>query len=154
MTFPSEVPINSPAATANSIASIGNIASTLVCAATSTTLTITSGYPSSSLAAGSEVSFSVGQIDNPIYANHPTSSFQISTFSSTGYSIDTINSGVTVTMTSVNSFNSLAIAPESLVNGAVTNLEVTVAASSPVKDGDVLIVTFPSQVKAPSGTIT
>lgn len=154
VTFPSEVPINSPAATANSIASIGNIASTLVCAATSTTLTITSGYPLSSLAAGSEVSFSVGQIDNPIYANHPTSSFQISTFSSTGYSIDTINSGVTVTMTSVNSFKSLAIAPESLVNGAVTNLEVTVAASSPVKDGDVLIVTFPSQVKAPSGTIT
>ena len=139
VTFPTEVPINSPAATANSFASVSNIASSSLCSATSTTLTITAGYTSSSLSAGSTVSFSVGQIDNPIYANHPTSTFQISTFSSTGYNIDTISSGVTVTMTSVNNFNSISIAPDSLINGATTNLEITMAASSPIKDGDVIL---------------
>ena len=139
VTFPTEVPINSPAATANSFASVSNIASSSLCSATSTTLTITAGYTSSFLSAGSTVSFSVGQIDNPIYANHPTSTFQISTFSSTGYNIDTISSGVTVTMTSVNNFNSISIAPDSLINGATTNLEITMAASSPIKDGDVIL---------------
>ena len=132
---------------------VSNIAGTAVCSATSTTLTITAGYVSSQLAAGSTVSFSVSQIDNPV-STQPSSTFQISTFSSSGYNIDTKTSGIIVTMTSVNSFNTISLALDSLINGAITNLEFTIAASSPIKDGDVLIVTFPSQVKAPSGTVT
>lgn len=144
VTFPSDVVMNNPSATANTC--------DFVCTATSTKITVTGLFTTAVKAAGSTVAFSASQIQNPV-SLQPSSTFAFETQTSGGYTIDTITSGITVTMTSVNNLVSVEIAPESLINAATTNLELKIVASSPLKNGDVLIVTFPSQVKAPSGTI-
>ena len=153
VTFPTDVTMPSPAAAANSCAAISGIDSSLICFATSSVITISSGYSSSARAAGSTVSFSVGNIRSPV-SLQTSSSFAIKTQSVDDYDIDIITSGITVTMASVTDVTSVEILPESLVNGATTNLEVKIVPSSPLKNGDILRMTFPSQLTAPTGTIS
>ena len=151
--FPAAIILPTPATSANSCTAISGISRTLICTATSSTLTIISGYASTSQPAGSTVSFSITQVRNPV-SMEPTSSFTISILTGDDYDIDKTSSGVTVTMTSVNEISSVAISPNSLVNAATTNLEISITASSTLKNGDLLRVTFPTQIMAPSGTIT
>lgn len=151
--FPSEIILPSPATSANSCTAISGIDATLICTATSNSLTVNGGYSSASRPAGTRVSFSITQVRNPV-SLQPTSSFSIRTRTQDDYDIDVVTSGVLVTMAAVNSLTSVEITPESLVNGATTTLEIKIVASSPLKNGDLLRVTFPTQVKTPTGSIT
>jgi hypothetical protein len=151
--FPSEITISSPTQSANQCTAIQNIESTFSCSATSSTLTLTGGFASAALSSGSTVQFSVGSITNPV-SLELSSSFQVKTQTSADYDIDSISSGVTIKMTTVNNLTSVSLSPDSLVNQATTNIEFTIISSSPLKNGDKIIVTYPTEVIAPSGSIT
>jgi hypothetical protein len=151
--FASEITIPTPAVSANTCTAISGIDSGITCNANSTTLTINSGFQTAALALGSTVAFSVGNIRNPVSLEQ-TSSFTIKTLTDDDFNIDQVTSGVTLTMTSVNDINTIEITPESLVNGATTTIEFNIVASSPLQNGDLLLITYPTQVSAPSTTIT
>jgi hypothetical protein len=154
VTFPSEISIPNPADSANNnCTAVSGIEAGYSCSATSSTLIITSGFTSAALNAGSTVSFRLGGVRNPV-SLQVTSSFTIETLTSDDFNIDSINSGVTTTMTIVNQMSSVQILPESLVNSDVNNIRFKIVASSPLQKGDLIKITFPSQVSAPSGTIS
>ena len=96
----------------------------------------------------------MGSVTNPV-SLEPTSTFEIRTQTASEDDIDVVDSGVTVTMTDVNDVTSVELAPESLVNSAdPSHIEFTVVASSSLVDGDVIQVTYPSEVEAPTEPIT
>jgi hypothetical protein len=98
------------------------------------------------------VQFSIGQIRNPVSLEQ-SGSFTIKTLTDDDYVIDIITSGVTITMTSVNALSSISITSKSLINGATTDMLFNIVSPSPLKNGDLLLITFPTEVSAPSGTI-
>lgn len=151
--FPSEITMSNPTQSANQCTRISGIGSSFVCTVTTSTVTVTGGFSSGSLAANSVVSFSIGSVTNPV-SLQPSSTFSISTQTSANDYIDVVTSGVTVTMTSVNEITSASLSPASLINGAVTNIEFSIVASSPLQNNYKLLVTYPTEVTAPSGTIT
>ena len=67
-----------------------------------------------------------------------------------GYLIDT-GSGFSTTMDKMNDFTLLTALMSNNTNGAVTDYTLSLTASIvPVVNGDILYVTFPSEVKLPS----
>lgn len=164
ITIPSEITISNPTFTANScsstrrnlrnkdfmreLASTG-LESTFYCNATPTTITVIDGFQSSNFSAGGTISFDIDGILNP-RSLQPSSTFTVNTQTSDGFQINQLTSGITVTMTSVSQFNLVSLSSTSLVNSASNNITFTINSPSILIDGDILSITFPSQVTLPS----
>lgn len=84
--------------------------------------------------------------------SNPTSevkigSFTVSTADSSGYSIESISTGITVAMTGVNSLTSFTPTLSSLVNGnSGGTLQISVAVSCGITSGGILKFTVPSDI--------
>lgn len=83
-------------------------------------------------------------LTNPPTTN-PSSSFTISTADSSTYLIETVSSGITVTMTSVSPLTSFTVVPLVLVNGAATSYKISVISTCPMSGSYILKATFPSE---------
>ena len=163
ITIPSEITISNPTFTANScsstrrnlrnkdfmreLASTG-LESTFYCNATPTTITVIDGFQSSNFSGGT-ISFDIDGILNP-RSLQTSSTFLVNTQTSDEFQINQLISGITVTMTSVSQFNLVSLSSTSLVNSASNNITFTINSPSILIDGDILSITFPSQVTLPS----
>jgi len=76
----------------------------------------------------------------------PITGITYSTFTSDGYAIDTLSPGLTLTMTSAHTFNTLTVTPSTLVNGASGSYEVDITLDSAHYDGDIITIDFPTVV--------
>ena len=130
------------------LASTG-LGSTFYCNATSNTITVVDGFQSSAFAAEGTISFDIDGILNP-RSLQPSSTFMVKTQTSDEFLINQLTSDITVTMTSVSQFNLVSISSTSLVNSASNNVTFTINSPSELIDGDILSITFPSQVTLPS----
>jgi hypothetical protein len=72
-------------------------------------------------------------------------SFTIKTFDEDDFQIDT-GTGFAITMTTAGSLDSFSASPGNLTNGAMTNYTLTFKSSIPLTNGDVMYITFPSDV--------
>ena len=169
ITLPSEITIPNPTLSGNSCSArrnlnnqnstenLRNLAATglensFTCACTSSTIQVNNGFELSAFAAGGTISFDIQGIRNPV-SLEPSSSFTMVTQTSTSYSIERLNSGITVTMTSTTSLQQVTISSTSLVNGASNNPTFAVNSPSDLSNGQKLTIVFPSQV-ALSSTVT
>lgn len=92
---------------------------------TFTTLLLAQG-----VAAGANITLKVASVfTNPI-STDPVGSFSITTASSSGYLIDRLTSGLTISMTIPADFSSVTITPTSKVNSAVTSYTFSLAQPS------------------------
>ena len=133
----------------SSCTKISGILTNILCSVSSSTITVSNGFTSGSVAGGTSLSFSIGGILNPV-SMATTSSFSVQTYDSSGYSIDYRNSGITVAMTSVNQFTSIGLTLGSYVNGATNTYTFSFVASSPISDGNYIFMTVPSTVTLPT----
>ncbi|CAI2378427.1 unnamed protein product [Moneuplotes crassus] len=147
--LPSQISIPDAATSAASCASISGFLTTISCAVSDRKITVSNGFTSGSLAAGTAVSFSINGILNPVSLS-TTSSFTFTTFDSSNYQIDVRISGITVTMTSVGELQKAEISIPSPINGATNAYSFTFRASSPLKDGDRMYIKVPNTVTPPS----
>jgi len=79
-----------------------------------------------------------------------TDSFTISTTDKDGYSIESLSTGITVTMTSTPDITSFTVTPTSKVTGDTTTYLIKVIAALPIISTDKITFTFPSEVTLPS----
>ena len=142
--LPSTITIPDTTTTQDSFAPGAVFGGSASLAVTSSALTITNAV-ATDLAAGSTISFSVSGLQNPPTLQ-PTASFTILTRTFDAYSIDGINSGVTVTMTTVPTFSQVQITPTSYYNGASTTYRFAVTVRNPHYSGDYLEIVFPSAI--------
>ena len=89
---------------------------------------------------------------NPI-STQPTSSFVISTFSDTGYSIAEVSTAVTVAMDTADSFLTSQITRSDTNNYELATYTFSFTQKSPLEASSKLILTFPTDV-IPSSTPT
>jgi hypothetical protein len=150
--LPSQIVFPSPSKTANSCKAISGVSDSLICEATSSSMTINSGFSTGPLVSGSTISFSIDNVRSPPSIAE-TESFTIKTLSDDNFDIDSIDEGVTVTMVTFNNITFIEITSESLINGAATNLNFKLVSPSPLQNGDLLYITFPTQVATPSAPI-
>lgn len=150
--YPSQISIPNTSTAAASCASVSGFQTTISCSISGSKITVSNGFQTSNLAAGTQVSFSMGNIRSPV-STQTTSSFTYTTFDSSNYQIDTRSSGITVTMTSVNDLQSASVSLGSSVNGATTAYTFTIVASSPLINGDKIYIRVPSTI-TPSSSPT
>ena len=160
ITLPPEVTIPNPTFSANSwsvrrllqsrrdLASSG-LESSFSCSCTSSTILINEGFVLSSFAAGGTISFDIEGVRNPV-SQEPTSSFSAKTQTSDSFAIDEITTGRLVIMTSVSPLQSVSLSSTSLVNGDTNNLTIEVNSPSDLVNGDILSLTFPSDITLPA----
>jgi hypothetical protein len=80
---------------------------------------------------------------NPL-STAPTSSFTIIIFDTSGYIINQLLSGLTITMTIPASFSLMTVNPTSKTNGALTTYTITLAQPSAISQNSVLKIYFPT----------
>lgn len=74
------------------------------------------------------------------------SSFAISTYDASDFSIDQINAGISITMKYSAAFSNIVIAPDSKTNSAITNYKFTITQPSAIEAGGILRIVFPATV--------
>ena len=151
--FPPEIILPSPSTTANSCRAISGVGTSLVCEATTSSLTINSGFSTGALPRNSLVVFEIDNVRNPVSLEQ-SSSFTIRTLSDDNFDIDSKSTAITVTMLTNNNITFIEVTPDSLINGALTTMIFNLTSSSPLQNGDYFYVVFPSEVQAPSLPIT
>ena len=149
ISIPSQITIPSTSSASSSWTSKSGFLSSITWSVSSSTITVSSGFSTGNVAGGTSISFSIAGILNPV-STATTSSFSITTYDSTGNQIDTKTSGITVVMTSVNQFTSVGLTLGSYVNGATNTYTFTFVASSPISDGNYILITVPSSVTPPT----
>lgn len=143
--YPSQISIPNTSTAASSCAGVSGFQTTISCTISGSKIKVSNGFQTGNLAAGTQVSFSMGNIRSPV-STQTSSSFTYTTFDSSNYQIDTRSSGITVTMTSVNDLQSAAVTLGSSVNGATTAYTFTMVASSPLINGDKIYIRVPSTI--------
>ncbi|CAI2377119.1 unnamed protein product [Moneuplotes crassus] len=146
--LPTQISIPDAATSASSCASIAGFLTTISCAVSGSRITISNGFTSANLAAGTSISFSINGVLNPVSLS-TSSSFTFTTYDSSNYQIDVRSSGITVTMTSVGELERVQLSAASLINGATNAYTFTFRASSPLKDGDRIYIKVPNSITPP-----
>lgn len=67
-----------------------------------------------------------------------------------GYAIESLDSGLNVTMSETSSLLTAAIVPDSLINSAINTYTFTFIPSSPIQTLDILRLEFPAEIKLSS----
>ena len=160
ITLPSELTIPNPTFSGNSCSVIRRLnesrnllaiglESSFIWLCTSSTILVDEGFILSSFSAGGTITFDIQGIRNPV-SLEATSSFQIKTQTLGSFVIDQITTGRFVIMTSVSPLQSVSLASTSLINGASNNVTFTVNSPSDLINGNILSITFPSQMALPT----
>lgn len=101
------------------------------------TLTITNAFPSGYSTSNSPFYLEFDSLINP-RTLATTGSFTVATSDSSGYAIESVNSGIVIQMQNVNSLISFLISPLDIINGQTSDYKVTVTTKSPMFTGDKL----------------
>ena len=150
VTFPSDVTISdTTAAAAACSGTAGFQVSSLTCNPTSSSLDITNGFTSDFTAA--LLTFSVGGCTNP-RTTKTSASWQIQTTDSSDNLIDTVTSGITVSMSSssLSDFTSVGLVATDKTNGASTTYTFSVVPGTTLISTDYITIAFPSEVSLAS----
>lgn len=135
----------------NCLSSIGAATPTsTVCTATSNTsnyiVNFTKLFQSAGIAANITLNLRVANIFTNPQSTLPVSSFSIATYSATGYLIEQISSGLSISMTTPADFTSATVSATSQVNSATTEYTFTLGQTSPLSASSFLDVVFPAEV--------
>ena len=149
--IPSEISINDTTTSAASCASVSGYDAGLSCSISSSTITVSNGFPSANFTAGNTLSFSMTGVTNPV-STATSSSFTYTTLDSSNFQIDTRSSGITVTMLTTNEFSSITLASNSTTNSETATYTFNFIASSPLVDGDQIFMQIPSSITPPTTT--
>lgn len=114
----------------------------------SSALNFTGLATSSKIAEGTVVVFNISSIVNP-GSTKPSSSFSLYTYLQNSL-IESLTSGVTVTMSSSASFTSAAASSNSKINGDLTSLILSFMPSVPLPVNGILKLTLPAEVSLAS----
>ena len=144
--LPDDMSIPSPSITSNSCQVDDGIEPTFSCEATSNSITITDGFLDDEYSSGNVITFRASILLNPISLEE-SGSFTITTYTADDYFIDEISEGATVTMTETPLIASISVIPDSLQNGASSIYTVAFVPGSPLVNGDIIVLEFPTDVK-------
>lgn len=138
--------INSAALSSVACTAINNTANGLY------EITFTNLFASQGVSAAGNVTLKVTSVfTNPI-STESVGSFSLTTYTSSGYMIDRLATGLNVAMTIPADFSSVVITPASKVNSAVTSYTFTLAQPSQFGSGSKLQITFPAEIIPQSST--
>jgi hypothetical protein len=143
------IPIAIPASLTNLMAtscSAGTSSlSTVACSsASNSSLSLINFTIPSGATAGIPFNLQVQSIFTNPSSTQPVSSFTIETFTSSGYLIDNVLSGVSAVMTTPASFTSINVMPTNSTNSAVSSYKFVLSQPSILISGSTLVVTFPN----------
>ena len=147
VTFPSELSFSSSSSAASSCSGVTGFTSSVTCTISSQVLTVF-GFSSGQFTAGT-LQWTVGYVSNT-YSTAPSSSFVIGSYDSSGNAIDQKSSGITVTLTTANTFSSFTVTPSSYVNGNTGTYTISAQLKNITPSGSYIILTAPSTVTLPS----
>ncbi|CAG9326962.1 unnamed protein product [Blepharisma stoltei] len=143
ISFPSDVSIVFSTATCSN--PIG-FSSGYSCSFTSSSVTITYGFPSDF--PQGQIGITVSSITNP-GTTKPTNTFSV-TSSYQGSLIDTLTSGITIAMTQAHLLTSASFTLGSTTVGATADLKVAISPYNSMASGSYALITPPSQIEFPS----
>ena len=142
--------ISSLTNTQATLSSSSNINPSAVVAISQTTSAYTIKIPnafSSNYVSGTTFKFSLNYIKNP-ETTQPVPNIIFSTYTSTGYIIDTLSTGFTFQVTTPNAFTSSNAIAQTLVNGESGSYEYDLTLSVNHYNNDVISIVFPSQISS------
>ena len=88
------------------------------------------------------------KLTNPLSTSE-SETFQITTYTSKGYSVDEITSGMTVTMTESSNIYNVDILLTSYQNSVMANYTFSISSVVPITEDDYLVITFPPEIELP-----
>ena len=146
--FPSGVTISDSINAQNTCLGISGFpSSTIICTATSSSLTVY-GFVSGTFPPG-VLQWSINYIMNPP-STAVYSSFNITTCDQFGYFIDQKASGIAVQVTTPNLLSYVSITTESFVNAASNSYNFNIVVTNPTPNNAYLIIVAPSSIKFPN----
>lgn len=110
------------------------------------TVTYPSIFSSSGVAANNTITLRITSIFTNPLSTEPVSSFSISTYTSGGFLIDQLNSGLSVKMTTPADFTTTTVTAASNLNSDITSYTITLAQPSTLDSNPGLAVTFPPEI--------
>ena len=129
-----------------------------ICSATSsssgTFINFTSLLGSSAATSGSTITLQISSSFTNPPSTAPVSSFSIETHDASGYMIDYLTTGISVSMTTAAPFNHITVSPVSAINSAVTTYSFTLNQPSPIDPSSLLVITYPPAIVPQSGSIS
>lgn len=144
--FPDEITEWSGSTALSSCTAVTGFSSSITCSLSSGNVKLV-GF-SSAFTAG-ELSWTMSSITNAP-STAPSSSFSIYTFDSSNNSIDQKTSGITLTLTTANTFPSISISPSSLTNGASADYSFSIQINLSTPSSAYILIESPSSITLPS----
>jgi hypothetical protein len=102
---------------------------------------------------GTKITIKLMEMRNPLSTSE-TSSIEVYTMDTNSYAIDSVTSGLTLTVSTINEITSFAVSSDSTVNGAEATYTFEVTTNTPLSDGDKFTATFPSEISPPSSSVS
>lgn len=113
------------------------------------TMRVLNAFRRTSVAGGSTFTLVIPGLRNPIQTV-PTLSFRFKTFDIRGNLIDEKLSGVQLQMTFSSTLDIVLVSLNSYVNARLTDYTITMVPTVPVWEQNLLLITFPAQIKLPA----
>jgi hypothetical protein len=97
------------------------------------------------LPSGSNISLTISLINNPI-TTQTSNSFSIFSYDSSNYLIESIKTGIIITMTTPNLFNYINVASSSGKNGELSTYTLSINPLTRQPSGSIMIITIPTEI--------
>ena len=151
LTFPSTITL--PTLASDISCAAETTVTAVACSKASQTITVTfTTFSGGTVASGSQFSFLINNLQNPISLK-PTSTITVSATDSAGATVNSYAGSLIITNTATATITSATLSQDSQIAGAVTNYQITFTTINKIPADGIVQLIYPSAISISSSTV-